>query len=82
MLDRIKYCAAYQSQPVSAVTHVAPVQRIEPYGDAGKYRIVFSQPAAAISPIPFAEAPPGSMQGPRYTSYARLVSARKLVELL
>ena len=30
MLDKIKYIAAYQTQPVSAITHYAAVDRIEP----------------------------------------------------
>ena len=37
MLQRIKYVAAYQTKPVSAVTHYAPVASIEPYGEEGKY---------------------------------------------
>ena len=35
-LSRIKYIAAYQTSPVSAITHYAPVEHIEPYGEAGK----------------------------------------------
>ncbi|MGC1693670.1 MAG: GIY-YIG nuclease family protein, partial [Pseudolabrys sp.] len=68
MLSKIKYIAAYQSQPISAITHVAPVARIEPYGDSGKYKLIFSEPAKPIGPIPFADAPSGFMQGPRYTT--------------
>jgi len=82
MLPRIKYIAAYQTAPVSAITHFAPVERIEPYGDAGKYRLTFSEPAKPLpSPIPFADAPQGFMQGPRYTSYAKLASAQRVTDL-
>lgn len=81
MLPKIKYIAAYQSQPISAVTHVAPVAAIEPYGEDGKYKLVFSEPAKTIGPIPFADAPSGSMQGPRYTTYARLLTAKKVADL-
>lgn len=81
MLRKIKYIAAYQSQPVSAVTHVAPVARIEPYGDSEKYKLVFSEPAEAIGPIPFADAPSGLMQGSRYTTYDRLRNAKKVADL-
>jgi hypothetical protein len=35
-IPKIKYIAAYQAQPISAITHVAPVAKIEPYGDKGK----------------------------------------------
>jgi hypothetical protein len=82
MLDKIKYVAGYQTQPVSAITHYAPVSRIEPYGESGKYKLVFSDKAKLIGPIPFADAPQGAMQGPRYTTFAKLQSATKLTELL
>lgn len=81
MLPKIKYIAAYQSQPVSAITHVAPVAEITPYGEDGKYRLAFSEPAKPIGPIPFADAPSGSMQGPRYTTYTRLLAAKKVADL-
>lgn len=48
-LTQIKYIAAYQTQPISAITHYAPVDRIEPYGEGGKYRVIFSEPATAIA---------------------------------
>lgn len=81
MLPKIKYIAAYQSQPVSAITHVAPVASIEPYGDSGKYKLVFSEPAKPLGPIPFADAPSGFMQGPRYTTYEKLQKAKKVSDL-
>jgi len=81
MLPRIKYIAAYRSAPVSAITHYAPVERIEPYGDGGKYRLIFSEPAKETKPIPFGSAVLGSMQGPRYTSLAKLLAASSVAEL-
>ncbi|HMS82657.1 MAG TPA: hypothetical protein PKD12_03290 [Nitrospira sp.] len=81
MLSRIKYIAAYQSAPVRAVTHFAPVKQIEPYGDEGKYRLVFTEPAKPIGPSPFGDAVTGTMQGPRYTSFKKLVVAKKISEL-
>lgn len=83
MLSKIKHIAAYQTSPVSAVTHYADVARIEPYGDRGKYRVVFSGPAKPLDkPVPYGDAPKGSMQGPRYTSLDRLLSATKISDLL
>ena len=81
MLSQIKYIAAYQTQPVKAITHVAPVSSIEPYGEDGKYKLVFSEAAKPIGPLPFADAPSGSMQEPRYTTYARLLEAKKVADL-
>ena len=82
MIDKIKYIAAYQTAPISAVTHYAPVERIEAYGESGKYRVVFAEPAKEIMPIPYGDAPTGAMQGPRYTSFEKLQTATKLAELI
>ncbi|MDX6751450.1 GIY-YIG nuclease family protein [Geminicoccaceae bacterium 1502E] len=82
MLDKIRYIAGYQSQPVSAITHFAPVARIEPYGEGGKYKVIFSEKAKTVGPIPFGDAPSGAMQSPRYTSFAKLLTASKLTDLL
>jgi hypothetical protein len=57
------------------------VKQIEPYGDAGKYRLIFASPAVAIEPIPFGDAPGGYMQGIRYTDHAKLKSAKQVTEL-
>jgi hypothetical protein len=82
MIPKIKYIAAYQSQPISAVTHVAPVARIEPYGDNGKYQLFFSEAAKPIGPIPFGNAPSGFMQGPRYTTCQKLQIAKTVTDLI
>ncbi|HEY9768515.1 MAG TPA: GIY-YIG nuclease family protein [Coleofasciculaceae cyanobacterium] len=82
MLNKIRYIAAYQTAPVSAITHVAPVERIEPFGDGGKYKLIFSKPASEISPIPFNDAPKGCMQGLRYTNLEKLKQASKLSDIL
>lgn len=82
MLDKIKHIAAYQTNPISAITHVAPVSHIEPYGEGGKYKVVFAEKAHEIGPIPFGKAPPGAMQGPRYTSYEQLQQAKTIDDLM
>jgi hypothetical protein len=82
MLGKIKFIAAYQSSPISAVTHYAPVKRIEPYGDEGKYRLIFAEPAKEIpNPVPFGDATTGSMQGPRYTTLKKLIAAKSVSDL-
>lgn len=81
MLDKIKYIAAYQTLPISAVTHFASVDRIEPYGESGKYKLIFSEKAQMIGPIPYADAAPGTMQGSRYTSIEKLKTAKKINDL-
>ncbi|OQB41102.1 MAG: hypothetical protein BWY06_00952 [Candidatus Latescibacteria bacterium ADurb.Bin168] len=81
MLQRIRFIAAYRTAPVSAITHYAPVERIEPYGDHGGYRLIFSAHAKEITPIPYGNAVPGTMQGPRYTSLKKLLAAKSVAEL-
>jgi len=80
MLSKIKYIAAYQSAPISAVTHYAPVERIEPYGDGRKYQLIFSEPAKELE-RPIGNAPRGAFQGSRYTSISKLLAAREVSEL-
>jgi len=82
MIPKIKYIAGYQTEPVSAITHVAPVARIEPYGDNGKYQLIFSEPAKKIEPIPLGKTSSGAMQGPRYTTRAKLQAAKSVSDLL
>ena len=81
MLPKIKYIAVYQSKPVMAVTHYAPVKNIEPYGTEGKYQINFAEPAKAIEPISFGDAPKGYMTGSHYTIFQKLFTAKKLTDL-
>jgi hypothetical protein len=79
-IPKIKYIAGYQTHPVAAITYVAPVAKIEPYGDKGKYRVVFSEPAKPVGPIPYGDAPSAFMRGPRYTTYRKLQNAKTLVD--
>jgi hypothetical protein len=81
MLPKIRYIAAYQSYPRSAITHYAPVASIEPYGDQGKYKLNFSEPAKPIGPIPFADAVQAEMVGRRYTTLDKLLKATKFTEV-
>jgi hypothetical protein len=80
MLPKIRWIAGYQINPVSAITHVAPVERIEPYGDGKKYKVVFSEPARPIGPIPRGDNA-GGIQGPCYTTYTELLKAKRLSDL-
>jgi hypothetical protein len=63
--------------------HLLPkVDRIDPYGDEGEYKLIFSGPAQPLpQPIPFANATTVSMQGPLYTSLAKLLSAKRVSDL-
>ena len=81
-LNKIKYVASYQSLPISAITHYAPIERIEPYGEEGKYKLIFSEPAKKLDrEIPFGSSQSGSMQSPRYTNFERLKRAKEVKDL-
>lgn len=76
---QIKYIAAYQIAPISAITYFAPVKAIEPYRETSKYVLYFAEPAKPIGPLPlvkngFVRAP----QAPRYTTYERLMRAKTM----
>ena len=82
-VEQIKWCASYQVAPVSAVTYVAPVSRIELFGEHGEYKILFASPAVKLhEPIIFGSTKPGSMQRPRYTTLGKLKSAKEVGELM
>lgn len=79
----LRWIAAYQVLPLAAVTHIAEIAAFELYGDAGKFKVVFKAPARELPrAIPFGDAPPGSMQGARYTTKAALDGAQSVRDLL
>jgi hypothetical protein len=80
MLPKIKHIAAYQVAPISGITYVADVERIELWKDTGKYGLYFKSPARKIKEV-IPLVPNGAVtapQGPRYTSLKRLESAKNL----
>ncbi|MBJ6124784.1 GIY-YIG nuclease family protein [Microvirga splendida] len=79
----LKWIAAYQVSPIAAVTHIAEIDHLEPYGDTGKWKVVFKGPAIKLpKTIPFGDAPSGAMQGPRYTTYSALQKAQSVKDLV
>jgi hypothetical protein len=81
--NNLKWIAAYQVSPVMAVTHIAEIDHLEPFGDEGKFKVVFKAPAQALSkPIPYGTAPSGAMQGPRYCSKLIFDNAQSVADLV
>ncbi len=80
-INEIKYIAAYQTAPISAITYYAEVESIEAYGDGGKYKLNFKSPAQKITPIEFGKAKSGSLQGPRYTDLNSLLKAKTIKDI-
>lgn len=81
MKERIKYIAAYQVAPVSAITHLAEIEDILPYEDTGKYEVVFKGPAQEIQTVKLVD-PKNSPQGPVYCKRADLLEAKTVGQIL
>jgi hypothetical protein len=82
MVSRIKFIAAYQVAPVSAITCYAEVASIEKWNETNKYIIRFKQPAKKITPILLDKDKKGvAPQAPRYTSLVKLQKAKVLSDI-
>ena len=81
-LGQVRYICAYQTAPTSAVTYWAEVEKIEPYGDKGKYQLFFKDKAHKLDkPLKYENLPQGFMQGARYTNFNIFQKAKTLKEL-
>ncbi|POY34727.1 hypothetical protein C3K47_19000 [Solitalea longa] len=78
MIPKIKYIAAYQVAPVSAITHIAEIKNIEQYEDSNKYILYFTDPAQEIKKIPLGKIKNKAPQSPRYSSKEKILSASTL----
>ncbi len=92
LIPQIKYIAAYVTAPVSAITHIAEIDKIEPYeegqdasessGKAVKYIVTFKGSAQKIGPIPLAD---GGItvvpRSPRYSKRQTLLSAKRMADV-
>jgi hypothetical protein len=81
MIEKIKYIAAYQVAPESAITHVAKVSAIEKYKDSGKYIVHFEGVASQLSQTIKLDDKASAPQAPRYTSFERINKAKKLSDV-
>ncbi len=80
MLDKIKYLAVYQTVPIQAITHVAPVERIEP-NNRGKYVLYFSERPTELSQHVVLDSNSYPPQNHFYTSIGKLKSAKNLSDI-
>ena len=83
MLEKIKYIAGYQTAPISAITYYAEVANIEKHGESDKFVVNFKGKAKKIEPLQLvSKGKIKALQGPRYTTLDKLISAKNLDEFL
>lgn len=82
-INDIKYIAAYQVNPISAITHYAEVKEIvTSEKDIYKKRVIFKEPAKRLDePIELGDNPSLAVQSLRYTSLDQLLKAKNLKDL-
>jgi len=78
MIPKIDYIAAYQVAPISAITHIAEVKKIEQWEDSNKYILYFSEPAKKIKRVKLGKLSGKAPQSPRYSSKERILQADTL----
>ena len=78
MIPKIKYVAAYQVAPISAITYIAEVKSIEQYKDTNKYIIYFTEKATKIKDVPLGTNKGKAPQSSRYSSKDKILNAKNL----
>ena len=82
MIDKIKHIAAYQVAPVSGITYIADVERIEKYKDTNKYIVYFKAGSIKkLNKVSLGKKKGLAPQAPRYSSYNSIISAHTLDDL-
>ncbi|HBD7469431.1 TPA: hypothetical protein ACUTUG_001432 [Legionella pneumophila] len=81
MRERIKYIACYRVSPISAITHLAKIRSIDPWGKTGKWLISFEKieeiKAITLNKNGKVKAP----QNHRYTLRNKLLNATTLDDI-
>ncbi len=81
-LNELKYICVYQTRPVSAITHYAEIDRIEPFQDK-KYIAYFKAGTIKeIGPIRYEHSALTAIQSPRYFNFQKVVEASTLRDLV
>ena len=82
MLDKIKYIVAYQVAPISGITYIAEIERIEKYKDTNKYIIYFKEGTLKkINKIGLGKNKGNAPQSLRYSSSNSIFKAKTLDDL-
>ena len=75
----IKYLAMYQVSPVSQITYYGTVDKIEPYGSTGKYKLILQgDPIKLDHPVGLGKNRHLKPQGPKYAKLSAIKRAKTL----
>lgn len=78
MIPKIKYIAAYQVAPISAITHIAEILKIEQYNSTDKYILHFKNEPEKIKEVKLGRNHGKVPQAPRYSSRNKILNAKSL----
>jgi hypothetical protein len=77
----LKYIGAYRTNPTSAITHFASIDRIEEYNNTGKYIVHFVAPGRRLSSEIVSGKRLKQIQNIKYTSISNILAAKTLDDL-
>ena len=81
-LKDLKYICVYQTRPVSAITHLAEIDKIEKFSEK-KYGAKFKKGTIReIGPIRYDHGALTAIQSPRYFSILDILNAKSLRDLV
>jgi len=79
--ESLKYVAIYETSPVAAIRNIAEIDKIVPYGDTKRF-ILHLKNKRHVTPIQLDRNKRNTApQGPRYTSYKKIIKAKNLSDL-
>lgn len=82
MIPKIKYIAAYETSPISAINYYAEVKCIEKYNDTNKYILYFKDKAIKLDrSVELGNNRVLAPQAPRYTNINKLLKAKTLDDI-
>lgn len=77
----IKYVISYQKSPISALTHIATVKKIERIPNSKKYKIIFKNTPTEITYIEMGENRKNVPQNPRYGNKEKILKAKTMDDI-
>lgn len=81
MIPKIKYIAAYQVAPISAITYIAEISKIERYENTDKFILYFRNEPEKIKEVKLGKKLGKAPQSPRYSLRDKILKAETLDDL-